>query len=213
MSPTVLSRRLWLTVATTVVPLGSKLLAGPARALDDALAPPDVSAPAFRTIGADGGACSYSVPGVWRPPALEGGGGPWVDTVNGPVAESIVATTTSTELASLDDLGDIALVKLSKLGFDDLARADLVAAVRRQGGDSAGKGGTPYFDYDLALSPATCEREQMIVPGSCLPTRVVLLSCSVRDGKLHTLRIDVSPSQWRLAGTTLRNVRGSFTVS
>ena len=204
-----LSRRLWLLVTT--VPFGSKLLAGPARAFDDALAPPEVSAPAFRTIGAN--ACSYRVPGVWQAPTLDGGSGPWLDTVNGPVAESIVATTTSTELASLDDLGDIALVKLSKLGFDDLARADLVAAVRRQGDDSAGKGGTPYFDYDLALSPATCEREQMIIPGSCLPTRVVLLSCSVRDGKLHTLRIDVSPSQWRLAGTTLRNVRSSFTVS
>lgn len=204
----VLSRRLLLNVLVTAVPFGSRLLAGPARALDAALPPPDASAPAFRTIGS--GACSYRVPGIWREPTASG---PWVDIVNGPVAETIVATTASTELKSLDDLGDISLVKLSALGFDDLARADLVAAVRRQGGDSAGESGTPYFDYDLALSPATCEREQMIVPGSCLPTRVVLLSCSVREGKLHTLRIDVSPSQWRLAGTTLRNVRNSFTVS
>jgi hypothetical protein len=209
---TVLSRRLLLNACLTV-PFGSKLLAGPAHAIDTAVPSSDVSAPGFRTIGSD--SCSYRVPSVWQAPTLQapsGAPGPWVDTVNGPVAEFISATTASTSLKSLDELGDISLVKLSKLGFDDLARADLVAAVRRQGGDGAGKDGTPYFDYDLALSPATCERDQMILPGSCLPTRVVLLSCSVRDGTLHTLRIDVNPSQWRLAGTTLRNVRNSFTV-
>jgi hypothetical protein len=201
--------------ACVTVPFGSKLLASqPARALDaeaTALELPPIP-PGFRQVR--GSNSSFMVPDVWKEPTVDLAGtkpGPWIDTVNGPIAESIAVSTCPTDLTSLDQLGQVSALPLKRIGFDDLARADLVAAVRRQGsGDGVNE--TPYFDYDLAVSPQSCARDQEIVPGACLPTRVVLLSCAVRAGQLHALRIEVSPDQWRKAGTTLRNVRSSFTV-
>jgi len=207
-----ISRRLLLH-AIAVLPLGSRLASAPARATDELPDGPAPSAPPMRTI--EQGAARYTVPGIWAEPVAPLAGsqpGPWMDSVNGPVADRIEVSATPTNLISLDDLGEISRVPLSKLGFDGLERADLVAAVRRQGSGD-GVSASPYFDYDLALSPATCERDQEIVSGSCLPTRVVLLSCTVRSGKLHALRVDASPAQWRKAGTTLRDVRRSFTVT
>lgn len=202
-----LSRRLLLH-ACVVGPFGSRLLSSPAHAIGElGDRPPEVAMSKVQE-----GRAQYTVPGVWlrpAPPAAGVGPSPWMDSMNGPVADTIGVTATPTALSSLDALGEISRVPLTKLGFDDLAKADLVAAVRRQ----VDKDSPPYFDYDLAISPATCARDQEIVMGSCLPTRVVLLSCTVLDGKLHVLRINASPAQWRKAGTTLRDVRKSFVVS
>lgn len=193
--------------------LAAGLLAPPLARAEDELATKVEPSLTMRSI--QEGTASYTVPSPWiRPVAPAGGGkpGPWVDKVGSSVADEIEVSVVPTNLGSLDELGEIARVPLNKLGFEDLARADLVAAKRRQG-STDGTSTSPYFDYDLAVSPTTCERDQEIVPGSCMPTRVVLLSCTVRDGKLHVLRINASPSQWRKAGTTLRDVRRSFTVT
>jgi hypothetical protein len=47
---------------------------------------------------------------------------------------------------------------------------------------------------------------------ACLPNKVILLSCGVRAGQLHVVRVDASPDQWKRAGTALRLLRSSFSV-
>ena len=70
-------------------------------------------------------------------------------------------------------------------------------------------GGIEYYEYDLAIPAKECDKEMASV---CLPARVTLLSCCVRDGALHVLQLDVSPPQWRRAGQALRNLRSTFLV-
>ncbi|KAJ1617305.1 hypothetical protein T492DRAFT_1100843 [Pavlovales sp. CCMP2436] len=182
------------------------LSSAPALAVDDGALlaiPPSV---AMRTV-ADGRA-AFTVPGLWAAPGATPR--PWLDgPLARPVADEITVTARETTLTSLDDLGDVSYAPLAKLGFTDLARADLVAAVRRVTISDDG----PYFDFDLAISPSDCAKDQQILPGSCLPTQVVLLSLHVRDGTLYALRVNASPAQWRQAGTTLRQVRKSFIVA
>ena len=41
----------------------------------------------------------------------------------------------------------------------------------------------------------------------------MLLSCAVRGGQLHVLRLDASLAQWERCGAALRALRSSFAVA
>ena len=59
---------------------------------------------------------------------------------------------------------------------EDWKRADLVAAAVRKAD------GITFYDFDLALSPLKCDTQMAT---ACLPSKILLLSCGVRDGKIH----------------------------
>ena len=46
----------------------------------------------------------------------------------------------------------------------------------------------------------------------CLPSKVVLLACAVREGALHVLQMDASPDEWKRAGKSIKEVRSTFLV-
>ena len=90
---------------------------------------------------------------------------------------------------------------MTSLGLEkDLERADMVAAAKRT------VDGVLFYEYDLALSPLQCDREMAT---ACLPIKVILLSMCVRDGKLHLVRLDADPVQWKRAGTRQEAARDS----
>lgn len=67
-----------------------------------------------------------------------------------------------------------------------------------------------YYDFDLALPALECVPE---LATACLPSKVILLSCAVRKGRLHVAQVAASPDEWRRAGKALRNLRSTFTVN
>jgi len=108
-------------------------------------------------------------------------------------------------LSSITDLGKPENLQVQRaFGLEaELERADMVAAAKRT------VDGVVFYEYDLALSPLKCDREMAT---ACLPNKVILLSSSVRDGKLHLLRVDADAVQWKRAGAALRLLRSSFAV-
>ena len=131
--------------------------------------------------------------------------GELIDPVQGSTATVLQFSATASELKGIADLGrpeNVRLVPALALEVE-LERADMVAAAKRI------VDGVTFYEYDLALSPPKCGQEMAT---ACLPNKVVLLSCSVRDGKLHVLRVDADPVQWKRAGAALRLLRSSYAV-
>ena len=127
-------------------------------------------------------------------------------TLIGSTATVLQFSAEASELQGIKDLGKPENVNLVKaLGLEkELERADMVAAAKRT------VDGVLFYEYDLALSPLQCDREMAT---ACLPVKVILLSMCVRDGKLHLVRVDADPVQWKRAGTALRLLRSSFAVA
>ena len=157
----------------------------------------------FRSIsGKDDAASSAQLLGNWKwEPS-----GELIDPVQGSTATVLQFSATASELQNIKDLGKPENVKLVKaLGLEaELERADMVAAAKRT------VDGVLFYEYDLALSPLTCDREMAT---ACLPNKVILLAMCVRDGKLHLMRVDADPVQWKRAGAALRLLRSSFAVA
>ncbi len=149
------------------------------------------------------GATSVLLPSNW----VQGEGGSLRDPVTGSTASAVRIGSVPTELAAISELGRPEQLDLvGALGLERaLARADLVAAATRRGAD-----GVTFYDFDLALPATSCANE---LATACLPTLVVLISAAVRGGKLHVLRVDAAPDQWRRAGQALRTMRSSFAVA
>jgi hypothetical protein len=111
----------------------------------------------------------------------------------------------STDKKSITDLGKPERVDPVKaLGLQLGLRADMVAAAVRN------VDGVTYYDYDLAPTPEKCGFD---LGTACNPAYVLLLSCAVRNGELHTLSLEIDPAQWRRSGQALRDIRKSFTVA
>ena len=66
-----------------------------------------------------------------------------------------------------------------------------------------------YYTFDLALPALKCDDTMATV---CLPSKVVLLACAVREGALHVLQMDASPDEWKRAGKSIKEVRSTFLV-
>lgn len=139
---------------------------------------------------------------AWK--VAENGG--WVDPTLGSATDKIEMRTIDTTKATIKDLGKpeyLDYVKVLELE-PDLKRADLVAAAVRPQAD-----GILFYDFDLALPAKKCTAD---LATACLPSLVVLISCGVRDGKIHVMRTDADPAQWKRSGRALRLLRSSFTV-
>ena len=156
----------------------------------------------FRTVRA--GAANAQLLDEWR--WASPGDGSLSDPLSGQLALTLQFAALPTTAASITDLGKPENVNVVKaLGLEkDLERADMVAAAKRT------VDGVLFYEYDLALSPLQCDREMAT---ACLPIKVILLSMCVRDGKLHLVRLDADPVQWKRAGTALRLLRSSFAVA
>ena len=157
----------------------------------------------FRLVsGKDDAASSVQLLSAWKwEPS-----GELIDPVQGSTATLLQFSAKVSELQAIKDLGKPENVNVVKaLGLEkDLERADMVAAAKRT------VDGVLFYEYDLALSPLQCDREMAT---ACLPIKVILLSMCVRDGKLHLVRLDADPVQWKRAGTALRLLRSSFAVA
>jgi hypothetical protein len=137
----------------------------------------------------------------------------WVQTSDGALADPVTGSTASTltmtskpsPLDSITEAGKPERIKLvSAFGLEaELKFADLVAAAVRK------IDGVTYYDFDLALPARDCVPE---LATACLPSKVVLLSCGVRAGALHVLRIDATPDQWRRAGRSIKELRSTFAI-
>ena len=154
---------------------------------------------AFRKVKA--GVASVDVLGAWR--ELPNGG--WEDPTLGSATNAIEMRAKATSKESTKDLGKpeyLDYVKTLELE-EDLRRADLVAAAVRKAD------GITFYDFDLALPAVKCDAE---LATACLPNKVILLSCGVRDGQLHVMRVEADPGQWKRCGRALRELRSSFSV-
>lgn len=118
------------------------------------------------------GQCGIQVPAIWK--RIDGEGGvSFADPVSGVVLQRLSVSTlpVATKGGGIKDLGEIEKLNLVKaLGVRaELGKADMVGAARR------GKSKATAYDYDLAIAPKTCTREQEIVSGSCAYTEVLTL--------------------------------------
>ena len=131
--------------------------------------------------------------------------GSYDDPTLGKATSNVLISASETTLLDTAALGrpeNLDLVRA--LGLEPgLVRADLVAAAIRK------VDGIQFYDFDLALPARTCDAE---LATACLPSLVVLLSCGIRAGKLHVVRVDATADQWKRAGTALRLLRTSFKV-
>lgn len=147
------------------------------------------------------GKASVKVLKAWVP----SNGNGLADPVTGSTANALTFTTAPSSLDSITDAGrpeNLKLVGVLSLE-EELVRADMVAAAKRT------SDGVVYYEFDLALPAKTCTAE---LATACLPSLVVLLSACVRDGRLHVVRVDATPEQWRRSGTALKELRSTFTV-
>ena len=128
------------------------------------------------------------------------------DPVTGSAASALTMTARPSPLGSISEAGKPeALSLVDALGLEkELERADLVAAAVRVAD------GVTFYDYDLALPARECVPE---LATACLPSKVVLLSCGVRSGTIHVLRVDATPDQWRRAGRSIKALRSTFSVT
>lgn len=131
--------------------------------------------------------------------------GAWSDPVTGSTASSISFTSNPSSFSSITDAGKPERLSLvSALGLpSELVKADMVAAAVRK------VDGVTYYDYDLALPAEKCLAD---LATACLPTKVVLISCGVRAGLLHVFQLEATPEQWRRAGTSVKDLRSTFSV-
>ena len=109
------------------------------------------------------------------------------------------SATTTVDLGRPENLKVVETLGLEP----ELKRADMVSAAIRKAD------GVVFYEYDLALSPPTCGSEMAT---ACLPEKVILISCAVRDGMLYVVRADADAGQWKRSGRALRLLRSSFKV-
>ena len=157
----------------------------------------------FRTLRNAETGGSVKMLDAWK--ATDGGG--FTDPVLGTATDLLQMTSAPTSQPTTADLGKPERIKLVEtFGLEkELLRADLVAAAVRRTPD-----GLTFYDFDLALPAKKCDFE---LATACLPTKVVLLSCGVKAGALHLMRVDADAAQWKRNGRELRNLRSSFEVA
>mmetsp|Transcript_11981 Transcript_11981/g.15022 ORF Transcript_11981/g.15022 Transcript_11981/m.15022 type:complete len:219 (-) Transcript_11981:8-664(-) len=148
------------------------------------------------------GSASIDLPTVWK---LDGSS--LTDPVLGSVTSSfnmhtkIVNSNSIAELGGRIDTFDLNLLDLKP----PRARGDIVAARKR-----TDQNGIIYYDWDLAVSPLECPKEQQLVVTTCLPDEVALISAAVSNGKLFVFECAVTPPQWKNFAKALRTLRNSF---
>jgi hypothetical protein len=93
---------------------------------------------------------------------------------------------------------------------DDLKEvrsADLV------GGKTAMRNGLKFYEFDMAVAPATCDAsKENLGLGFCPYERIYLLSSTVLDDRLYVFALTCNKDEWIRSSSDLRRVRSSFIV-
>lgn len=128
------------------------------------------------------------------------------DPILGDVAKSFAVHSSPCDIESIDQAGRIDTFRMAALGLEaGRERGDIVNARRRT--DDSGR---LFYEWDLAVSPLVCPKEQQLVVTTCLPDEVVLVSATVSRGSYVVYECAVSPPQWKNFAKALRDVRSSF---
>jgi len=192
------------------------VLAGGSAVFAAGLAPRAVHAYEFKKEAS--GDAVFDVPAVWIKTAedKEAGTFAFSNPVSGKVLDLITVREYEAPegIRSTKDVG-----KIEKLGTGKKAReafgttkevdfADMVSAAVRKGREA----GVVFYDFDFAIAPKTCTRENEMLTGSCMYTKIILLSCCVKKGNIYVLEIVASDEEWKKNGPTLRSLRDSFNI-
>jgi hypothetical protein len=109
-----------------------------------------------------------------------------------------------------------------------LSGADLVSARVRSSGGGGGDAAaaTSYYEFDLAVAPASCNRDAIsssssgqgaassddLGLGFCPYDYVYLVSAAVVHEHLYVMIIEADRAAWKQAGSELKRVRSTFDV-
>ena len=117
------------------------------------------------------------------------------------------------EIKTLDKASTIGVAKA--LGIETLPqynpsilKADLVSGRR------SNREGIAYYEYDLAVAPASCvsgQKEDLGL-GFCPYDSIVLLSAAVVDGRMYGIMVECDRDEWKKGNADLKRVRSSFQV-
>lgn len=109
----------------------------------------------------------------------------------------------------LDKATTIGVAKALKVpdDFKKLVSADLVS------GRTSKRDGQRYFEFDMAVAPASCgSSKEDLGLGFCPYDSIFLLSATVLNDRMYVLVIESDKSEWKRANADLKRVRSSFSV-
>jgi hypothetical protein len=112
-------------------------------------------------------------------------------------------------LEELEKATKVGVAKALKVPDDmkGLVLADLV------GGRTSTQNGQKYFEFDLAVAPATCGSSQdNLGLGFCPYDSVTIMGATSLEDKLYVIVLQCDKSEWKRSGSDLRRVRSSFRV-
>mmetsp|Transcript_62119 Transcript_62119/g.74739 ORF Transcript_62119/g.74739 Transcript_62119/m.74739 type:complete len:300 (+) Transcript_62119:187-1086(+) len=153
---------------------------------------------------------TYDLPTKWK----DG----YIDTTNNAnikVCDKITVYRTSKLLKGLKTLDKATNIGIDKALSIDLGKypaiekADLVSGKKR-----TGEGNTVFYEFDLAVAPATCkESGDNLGMGFCPYTNIVLLSAAIVDNEMYVLQLECDKNEWKEANVDLKRIRSSFAIS
>merc|ERR1712154_307837 len=89
-----------------------------------------------------------------------------------------------------------------------LRSADLVGARRTK------KAGETFYEFDMAVAPATCRAStDDLGLGFCPYDTIYLLSATVLSDRLYVMVVESTKSEWKQSNSDLKQVRSSFNVA
>ena len=89
-----------------------------------------------------------------------------------------------------------------------ILKADLISGRR------SNRDGITYYEYDLAVAPASCASgsKEDLGLGFCPYDSIVLLSAAVVDGRMYGIMVECDRDEWKKGNADLKRVRSSFRV-
>jgi len=107
---------------------------------------------------------------------------------------------------TLSNASRVGIAKSLKL--PSVVKADLISGKKVVKDDDL-----TYYDFDLAVAPATCgQSAENLGLGFCPYDDLFLLSAVVKEGGLYVFVLESNKEQWRRGNADLKRVRESFRV-
>lgn len=156
---------------------------------------------------------TYELPEKWE--AGNGQDGLYLDKSPGVNARALERITVyqapgTVPIGQLEKATKIGIAKALKVTDDmkAVATADLV------GGRTTTRNGQKYFEFDLAVAPASCDgsANDNLGLGFCPYDSVVIMSATSLDDKLYVIVMQCDKSEWKRSNSDLKRVRSSFQV-
>jgi hypothetical protein len=156
---------------------------------------------------------TYELPEKWE--AGNGQDGLYLDKSPGVNARALERITVyqapgNVPIEQLEKATKIGIAKALKVTDDmkAVASADVV------GGRTQIRNGQKYFDFDLAVAPASCDgkAKDNLGLGFCPYDSVVIMSATSLDDKLYVIVMQCDKLEWKRSNSDLKRVRSSFQV-